>query len=185
MQFRWKMGKRWRLVLFLVVLVAGWRMLPAWGIFSGRNLLGTIVHQLPPPEFLPPATAPNEVRRGLSHPGFESAKLMGELVLMPRAIRHGHAFWRGRCPLDENTRKALAAVLNDPSTYEEWWGESGCGGFHADWYLAWGAGDSRRESMICEGCHEVLLFREGLVIRCQLSREGFERITRLTDLKSL
>lgn len=144
-----------------LLLLLAWRAWPMIGIFTGWNLIGAITAKDPAAEFLPPAAVPAEIRSGRAHPGFESWQLAAELVFLPVAMRHGHAFQRDDPALSEAVAGEMAKVLADASTYSGWLGEKGCGGFHGDWYLRWSEGADKHEVIVCEGCHEALLYHGG------------------------
>jgi hypothetical protein len=173
--------RKWLGCLLLVLLL--WRGWPMIVIFSGWNLRGSITGEPPAPDFLPPASVPGEVRSGRSHPGWEPGRLAAELFFLPVAIRHGHAFKCDDPALSGPAAGEVANVLADPSTYSEWWGESACGGFHADWYCRWGEGADRHEVIVCEGCHEALLYHGGRFVRTDISKEGYERLMKALGRK--
>ena len=152
-----------------VILIRLW---PLLAVETGWNLRGAIVHQHPESSFLPPPVAPVEIRSGRAHPGFHAPRLAAELIFLPTAVRHSHAFKRDDPALPPASALALAILLSDPSTYSQWLGESGCGGFHGDWYLRWADG---HEAIICEGCHEILLYHENRFIRCNFSWEAYKQ----------
>lgn len=166
---------RW-LILSLVV----WRAWPLPVIASEWNLRGAVIATAPSGFFLPPARKPDEIRSGMAHPGFDFPEFAAQVVFCPRSMRHGHAFWCNAPALPDAKAEQLAAVLADPETYEPWLGEKGCGGFHADWYLRWGDRGGLQEVILCEGCHEVLVYYAGGFIRCDLSKEGYEKIVAIT-----
>ena len=45
---------------------------------------------------------------------------------------------------------------------------------------AGGEGHEGHEVIICEGCHEALVYYAGGFIRCGLSKQGYERIVAIT-----
>lgn len=165
-------------IALLVVVV--WRCWPVALALTEWNLRGAVIATPLSEFFLPPSRKPDEIRSGMAHPGFELPKLAAQSIFCPRAVRHGHAFWRDDPALTEAEATQLAAILADSATYQPWLGEKGCGGFHADWYLRWGEGDRRREVILCEGCHEALVYFAGGFIRCDLTKEGFEKISAIT-----
>ena len=63
---------------------------------------------------------------------------------------------------------------------QPWRGEKLCGGFHADWAIALSSDKSLLSVLICFGCHEVRLLREGKPFAADLKTVDF-RVT--TDLK--
>lgn len=164
------------LILGLVV----WRTWPLPVIANKWNMRGAVITTPLSEFFLPPARKPDEIRSGMAHPGFDFPKLSAQVIFCPRSMRHGHAFWCNDPALPEANAERLADVLADPGTYEPWYGEKGCGGFHADWYLRWGDGAERHEVILCEGCHEALVYFAGGFIRCDLSKEGYEKIAAIT-----
>ncbi|MCW1925623.1 hypothetical protein OKA05_23900 [Luteolibacter arcticus] len=116
----------------------------------------------------------------MAHPGFDFLTFATQVVFCPRSARHAHAFWCNDPALPEAKATQLAKILASPQTYEPWLGEKGCGGFHADWYLRWGEGHERHEVILCEGCHEALVYYAGGFVRCDLSKEGYEQISAIT-----
>lgn len=99
-------------------------------------------------------------------------------LFLPTAIRHDHAFQRDDPALAAPAALEMGQLLADPSTYWEWLGESGCGGFHGDWYLRWADG---HEAIVCKGCHEVLLYHQGQFIRCRFSKDGYARLEKIVS----
>lgn len=95
-----------------------------------------------------------------------------ELFFLPTAVRHGHAFKRDDPALPPSAALKLATLLAASSSYSEWLGEKGCGGFHGDWYLRWADG---HEAIICEGCKEILLYHDGRFIRCDYSMDLYRQ----------
>lgn len=174
---RWIFRNRGKIIVGTILCVFLLRTWPLIGILTGWNMRGAIVHIAPESSFLPPPTLPSEVRSGRSHPFFDFPKLVAEIIFLPRATRHGHVFKRDDPALEPMVSEELAEILSDPATYDPWSGEKMCGGFRADWYLRW---ESGQEALICEGCHEILLYRNGRVIRCDLSKSGYERIEGIT-----
>ena len=173
-------GRRRVLLGAVLLVVAAWRCWPVAMAATEWNLRGAVIATPLSEFFLPPVRKPDEIRSGMAHPGFELPKLAAQSIFCPRAVRHGHAFWSNDPVLTDEEATQLAAILGDSATYEPWWGEKGCGGFHADWYLRWGEGDERREVILCEGCHEALVYFAGGFVRCDLSKEGFEKISAIT-----
>lgn len=140
------------------------------GAFSTCSLLN---------EFLPPETSAIEIYEGLSHPFFEKDELRNEILFGPRKIIQGHGFKHQRIEPD-NVIKAFEAELWSESAIKPWGGLKGCGGFRADYCLRWKDKGVAYEVMICLGCSEVLFFRDGEALRCDLQREFFNH---LCDLK--
>lgn len=164
-----------------LLVVVAWRCWPVAVALTEWNLRGSVIAKPLSESFLPPARKPDEIRSGMAHPGFDLPKLAVQSIFCPRAVRHGHAFWSNDPALTDTEGMQLAAILADAATYEPWCGEKGCGGFHADWYLRWGEGDERREVILCEGCHEALVYFAGDFVRCDLTKQGFERIAAITQ----
>jgi hypothetical protein len=176
-------GRRRVLLGAVLLVVVAWRCWPVAMALTEWNLRGSVVAAPLIESYLPPARKPDEIRSGMAHPGFELPKLAAQSIFCPRAVRQGHAFWRDDPALADAEATQLAAILADPATYEPWSGEKGCGGFHADWYLRWGEGEERHEVILCEGCHEALVYFGGGVVRCDLTKEGFEKISAITGAR--
>jgi hypothetical protein len=174
-----KRRRRKLAAVFILALIV-WRVWPVAATFTGWNLRGAVIATPLSEYFLPPAQKPDEIRSGMAHPGFDAAKFSAQATFCPRSIRHRHAFWCNDPALPDAKAAQLAEILASPDTYEPWLGESACGGFHADWYVRWGEGNERHEVIICEGCHEALVFYAGGFIRCDLAKQGYERIVAIT-----
>lgn len=153
------------------------RAWPLAGIITGFNAKADPGPMVPEAAFIPPSSVPAEIRSGCSHPHFDFEKLLAEIIFKPRAVRHGHVFRCNDPALSPQLSGQLATILSDPATYEPWSGEKMCGGFRGDWNLRW-ADD--HEAIICEGCAEILLYRNGRSIRCDLGKTGYERIVAIT-----
>ena len=164
----------------MCLLIVAWRCWPVAMALTEWNLRGAVIATPLSEFFLPPARKPDEIRSGMAHSFFELPKLAMQSIFCPRAVRHGHVFWRDDPALTDAEATQLAAILADPATYGPWLGEKGCGGFHADWYLRWGEGAGTREVILCEGCHEALVYFGGGFVRCDLTKEGFEKISVIT-----
>ncbi|MCW1915071.1 hypothetical protein OJ996_15905 [Luteolibacter sp. GHJ8] len=167
----------------LLALVA-WRAWPLVVISSELNLKGAVIAVMPSEFFTPPARKPDEIRSGMAHPGFDFPKLAVQAIFCPRSMRRGHAFWCNDPALSNAKAEELSQILSDPATYQPWLGEKGCGGFHADWYLCWGSGDDLHEVILCEGCHEALIYYAGGFIRCDLDKKAYEKIVAITATRS-
>jgi len=173
--------RRGKLAAFLILALIVWRGWPIAAAFTGWNLRGAVVATPLSEFFLPPAQKPDEIRSGMSHPHFNTLKFVAQAAFSPRSIRHGHAFWCNDPILPDAKAAQLAEILASPDTYEPWLGAKGCGGFHADWYLRWEDDyHGLHEVIICEGCHEALVYYHGGFIRCDLSQQGYERIQAIT-----
>ena len=154
-----------------------WRAWPVATTLTGLNLRGAVVTTSLSEYFLPPPRKPDEIRSGMAHPTLDFPQFVVQAIFCPRSVRHGHAFWSNDPALTETVASQLAEILASPQTFEPWLGQKGCGGFHADWYLRWGEGNERHEVILCEGCHEALVYYAGGFIRCDLSKTGYERIS--------
>ena len=135
-------------------------------------------------EHLPPETPSVEIYEGLSHPFFEKDQLIDEILFGSRKIIHGHGFESGKIESNEVTQ-AIEEELWSENAFSPWAGEKMCGGFHADYCLRWKDQGVRYDVMICLGCSEALLFRNGTALRCDLQHDFSNRIHDLAypDLK--
>lgn len=111
-----------------VILIRLW---PLLAVETGWNLRGAIVHQHPESSFLPPPVAPVEIRSGRAHPGFHAPRLAAELIFLPTAVRHGHAFKRDDPALPPASALALAILLSDPPLTRSGWEKAVVGAFMA------------------------------------------------------
>jgi len=164
---------RGKVVILAILALLAIRAWPVIASLGGWNLAAAEDSALPDASFLPPGSVPSEIRSGRPRLGHGAGAVAGTLFL-PRVVRHGHVFKRDDPALSSEIAGRLAVVLADPATYEAWSGHKMCGGFHADWYLRWESGP---ELILCEGCQEVVLYREGRALRCDLSQTGYQRIT--------
>jgi hypothetical protein len=133
-------------------------------------------------EYLPPESPATEIYGGLSHPHFEDEQLRQEILFGPRKIIRGHAFDPQKIAPDVVTM-AIQKDLWSGRALRPWAGEKMCGGFHADYCLCWDGGDSRYEVMICLGCAEALLIRDGNALRCDLQNDFWHSLQDLADLR--
>lgn len=173
-------GYRWLWITAILLVVASWRVWPAFSVYSRINLSGARTDVHPAAEDLPPDGAPVEFLHGIPHQSAEPGRFLMKTIFAPRKVRRGHVFSASPPETDAGAMTRLVSVLRDPSSYLIWQGEKMCGGFHADWYLRWESGGSVREIVICEGCGEALLFRGGGSVRCDLTPEATERIAEVT-----
>ena len=54
-----------------------------------------------------------------------------------------------------------------------------CGGFHPDFSLVWGTGDSAVEIHVCFGCHELKAFRKGVEVYCDIPNGTYDELKKL------
>ena len=59
-----------------------------------------------------------------------------------------------------------------------------CGGFHADYCLRWEAEEVQYDVMICLGCGEALLIRDGEALRCDLQSDLWHLLRDLASPES-
>ena len=165
--------RRKRIIILAITLLIVWRLWPATLIFTGLNLrVETDFSRIN--EAIPPQEEPKVAYQGLSHPFFESGPLWTEIIFKPRKIIHGHGFTPHK--EDGAVINAIAAILADRSTFQQWAGEKMCGGFHADYYLKWKIDSDTWEILLCMGCHEAIIFHDGLSLRCDLTSDAAKRI---------
>lgn len=151
------------------------------GIFTGSNLQASEDFGLLE-GIAPPRTDAVVSYDGFAHPYRDKGRLCFEILLKPRRIFHGHAF--SHTATEDNPVRKIAAVLSDQSSFQQWTGNKGCGGFHADRYFRWTDGSQVWEILLCMGCHEALLFHDGRSLRCDLSREASKVIEDLENEES-
>ena len=156
-----------------MALLVVWRLWPAALIFTGLNLrVETDFFRIE--EAIPPQEEPKVAHQGLSHPFFESGALWTEIIFKPRKIIHGHGFAPKK--KEGAVINAIAAILAERTTFRQWAGEKMCGGFHADYYFKWKDGSGAWEILLCMGCHEAIIFHDGLSLRCDLASNAVKRI---------
>lgn len=166
------------LILAVLMVLAAWRVWPMVPIYSLSNLdVSHDYSQLA--GLLPPEKEVQLALNGFSHPLIEIDELWLEVVFQPRKIIHGHAFSPKK--IEGEMVNQIAAIMSEQSTYNEWLGEKACGGFHADYYLRWEAGDEVWEVLLCMGCHEVILFHGEKSLRCDLSQEAGKRLQEIIE----
>lgn len=165
--------RRHRIIILLFVGLIVWRVWPAVLIFTGLNLKVSSDFSLFD-SIRPPSTSPQLVHAGLSHPFFESGSLWTEILFKPRKIIHGHGFTRRK--EEGAVIDSIAKILAEPSTFQPWAGAKMCGGFHADYYFKWKTDFEILEIFLCMGCHEALIFHDGVSLRCDLSRGAAKAI---------
>ncbi|MEM9478021.1 MAG: hypothetical protein AAGA58_00005, partial [Verrucomicrobiota bacterium] len=96
----------------------------------------------------------------MSHPYFETSRLLFEVLFTPRKVKHGHIFHPGR--LDEElTSQVSRLLLSSRENFEPWAGYKLCGGFRADYYLSWKEASKQWEAVVCLGCGEVIFYHDG------------------------
>jgi hypothetical protein len=163
-------------VLILSSLVV-WRAWPLVLIFTGLNMDSSNNFRMLV-EHLPPERPATEIYAGLSHPRCDD-DFLKEILLGPRKIIHGHGFKPKRIAPNEVT-EAVINHLWSGKAFEPWRGEKMCGGFHADYCLRWESNDGQFDVMICLGCSEALLFRDGEALRCDLQSDFWHLLRDLT-----
>ena len=171
-----KRRRKIHIALGIVLFVLAWRAWPMIGIFTGSNLEASEDFRLLE-GVAPPRTGVVVSYGGFSHPGFDPERLCFEILLKPRRILHGHVF--SHAATANNTVTKIAAVLADHSSFRQWTGNKGCGGYHADRYFQWTEGSQAWEVLLCMGCHEALLYHGGRSLRCDITREAAKTIEAL------
>ena len=157
-----------------MVVITLWRAWPLVPIFTGTNLkISSDFMQIN--SMLPEKQKVTQIYAGLSHPFWNSGELAKEVLLGPRKIIHGHGFKPE--PNTSPKLKEIAQILTRPSTYYPWSGEKLCGGFHADTCFRWETTHGAMEILLCMGCHEVILYKDGQSQRCDLTSQSAEEIT--------
>ena len=72
-------------------------------------------------------------------------------------LKAGFHFYDPKLAIDENTAKALKAILVSSSSYKSHTGEKKCGGFHPDFGVFWRVEQKEFSVLICFGCGEIKL----------------------------
>ena len=160
----------------IAFFVLVWRAWPMIGMFTESNLRVSDDFDLLD-NIAPPRAKTVLSYDGFSHPRSDPGRLCFEILFKRRQILHGHAF--SHAATDNSKVRKIAAILTDHSSFRQWTGNKGCGGFHADRYFRWTEDSQTWEVLLCMGCHEALVFHGGQSLRCDISREAAKAIETL------
>ena len=167
-----KRRKRWWVLLAAGLVI--WRIWPVVMMFFPVHLLNLSSDFQEIPGVLPPPSEPTSAHEGMPDPLSPRGLPRAEVLFKPRKTFHGHIF-RPEKQRGERIRN-IGKVLSERRSYEPWSGHKMCGGFHADYYLAWDVNSKKWEAMVCMGCREAILYHAGKSLRCDLSRDAVTRI---------
>ena len=113
---------------------------------------------VPASDRLIPTTSSIRVFEGLPHPMSEQQAFEAEKSgPTPNFERAGSWFYRDPLPAPPDLQERLARILQYDATYRAFSGEKKCGGFHADYAVAWSDSSATRTALICFSCGEVKL----------------------------
>jgi hypothetical protein len=98
------------------------------------------------------------VFEGLPHPGYEAELFESEKNSKSTVKLHGSYFYKAFQPAKDTETSELRETLSDPERFEPFSGEKKCGGFHADYAVAWKENGRLFKVLICFGCGEVKRF---------------------------
>ena len=123
----------------------------------------------------PKADSPLVVHEGLPHPEMEAA-LFGQEKARATASVHwaDDLFYAKPLTVAPGDLTTLRTILGDKGTYQSFSSEKKCGGFHADYAVAWGAGAHR--ALLCFGYREVKVITGGKTTRYDLGEAQYERL---------
>ena len=118
------------------------------------------------------------VYEGLPHPTYEDELFENEKQ-KPTAVLHGLHFYRECHALNVKEAETLTAVISGAGGFATWSGEKKCGGFHADYAVAWKQGGKTFEVLICFGCGEVKRYGPGKEVREDMKSETSDKLKEL------
>ena len=124
------------------------------------------------------------VFEGLPHPMYESELLESEKESKATTTLHNCYFYEPSQPAKDTETNELRNVLSDPEGFSPFEGEKKCGGFHADYAVAWKEGGRVFEVLICFGCGEVKRYGPRGEVRedmKQPTREKLKMILKMYD----
>jgi hypothetical protein len=99
------------------------------------------------------------VYEGLPHPNFDPPGLLeSEKSSKQTTVLHDCYFYKSFQPAKDTETNELRELLTDPLAFSPFSGEKKCGGFHADYAVAWKENGQVTEVLICFGCGEVKRF---------------------------
>jgi hypothetical protein len=125
-----------------------------------------------------------EVFEGLPHQFDEAELLEAELARKETVNIGGFPFYAEPISVDSRTLESIAAGCRSPASYAPWSGLKLCGGFHPDWCVTFGEGETSWHLLICFGCRELkLLASENDEYDCDLSAEGLFVLSEVRSLR--
>jgi hypothetical protein len=119
---------------------------------------------------------PAVVFEGLPHQNREKTLLAEKIASKNCLLRHHFWFYGTPIPLALEHEKALRELLKNRSSFLAYIGAKKCGGYHPDYSICWGGGQTSIEFHFCLGCHEVKIFAAGVAIYCDISGSAFPKI---------
>lgn len=124
------------------------------------------------------------VFEGLPHPMYEDELLESEKQTKAKILLHGSYFYEKFQDAKDTETNELRNVLSDPEGFTPFEGEKKCGGFHADYAVAWKVNGQVFEILICFGCGEVKRYGPRGEVRedmKQQTRENLKMILKMYD----
>jgi hypothetical protein len=102
-----------------------------------------------------------------------------EMAAKPTIEIHEFRFYERTLPLTPDDITALRGIFAKTETFQTYGGGKKCGGFHPDYCVEWGAGDSQIRLLICFGCDEAKVYGPSASLHFDLSSSANKRLNEL------
>lgn len=116
---------------------------------------------------------------GLPHQTFERESFVNEQRTKPTIVRLAYPFYSEPLQLSDADNSALKQILSDADTFEQFYAESLCGGFHPDFAVEFEHDSIRYTALLCFGCSEAKVTRGGAGTRYELNAAAAQKLKAL------
>jgi hypothetical protein len=104
---------------------------------------------------------------GLPHQGFERQILAEEKQRKLTVTLDNYPFYAKPLTMSAADAIRLKAILSDERSFQQWRGQSKCGGFHPDYLAEYSHNGTVYRVLICFNCKEVIVYGpNGSSVRC-------------------
>ena len=114
-----------------------------------------------------------QVFEGLPHPRWDPDLLAAESKRGISFEDHGFLFYAPVRDISKADTGALKRSLQSEKSYSRFKGFKMCGGYHPDFLIRMIGDGGMVSFQICFGCGEARIFKDTLVLHCDLTGEGF------------
>jgi hypothetical protein len=103
----------------------------------------------------------DKVYEGLPHDIFERELFESEKRNKETIKTDGYDFYARPITVSPELTTQLRHLLTSKTSFVPFQGYKACGGFHPDWGLVWGEGSDSWTVLLCFGCSEMIVIKNG------------------------